>query len=197
MLRPQPGDPSPIRRLLRGRRQLSSTMPCSPPPPSCCAVRSALYHPARPAALRALRGAGGDAARRRIAQAARRSRWRPRRQCCCAAVWAVRRLHGGRRASPYWRWATTTRAATSRCATPRPRPATSPVCWAARRWSAPRPSANLCWPLAANPAGCISPAMAFYHPRDPLESELRTGLGESLSARVIASDLDLDADLVR
>jgi CHAT domain-containing protein len=37
---------------------------------------------------------------------------------------------------------------------------------------------------------------AFYHPRDPLESELRTGAGESLSARAIASELDLDADLV-
>jgi CHAT domain-containing protein/tetratricopeptide (TPR) repeat protein len=37
---------------------------------------------------------------------------------------------------------------------------------------------------------------ATYNPRDPLASELRTGLGESLSARAIIGELDLDADLV-
>jgi CHAT domain-containing protein/tetratricopeptide (TPR) repeat protein len=37
---------------------------------------------------------------------------------------------------------------------------------------------------------------AIYNPRDPLDSELRTGQGETLSARVIVGELDLDADLV-
>jgi CHAT domain-containing protein len=37
---------------------------------------------------------------------------------------------------------------------------------------------------------------AIYNPRDPLDSELRTGQGESLSARAIVGELDLDADLV-
>jgi CHAT domain-containing protein/tetratricopeptide (TPR) repeat protein len=37
---------------------------------------------------------------------------------------------------------------------------------------------------------------AIYNPRDPLESELRTGRGETLSARAIVSELNLDADLV-
>ncbi|MFL5805365.1 MAG: CHAT domain-containing protein [Roseiflexaceae bacterium] len=37
---------------------------------------------------------------------------------------------------------------------------------------------------------------AIYHPRDSLESELRTGDGESLSARTIIAGLELDADLV-
>ena len=37
---------------------------------------------------------------------------------------------------------------------------------------------------------------AVYNPRDPLDSELRTGQGETLSARAIVGELDLDADLV-
>jgi CHAT domain-containing protein/tetratricopeptide (TPR) repeat protein len=37
---------------------------------------------------------------------------------------------------------------------------------------------------------------AIYNPRDPLESELRTGQGETLSARAIVGELNLDADLV-
>jgi CHAT domain-containing protein/tetratricopeptide (TPR) repeat protein len=37
---------------------------------------------------------------------------------------------------------------------------------------------------------------AIYNPRDPLESELRTGRGETLTAHAVVGELDLDADLV-
>jgi CHAT domain-containing protein len=37
---------------------------------------------------------------------------------------------------------------------------------------------------------------AIYNPRDPLDSELRIGAGDSFSARAIIGELDLDADLV-